>query len=192
MLQTALPVLLLAEDGSRSSMTDDNIRRLIQNQKSEHLRHAFAGNRGGMDDFNLLHPVLTKLPAPLLRKWMRLIDTMRATHEDCAPCYAKILAYSILFTQERAPELCERYRQIYTPFVAKYFVGSRHRDVMGEIQASIHGTEDKVDKLQPTNSRRSILELLALMKDDDEEYSPSSRVREDAPARKRNALGCRG
>ena len=157
-------------------MTDDNIQRLINNQKSEHSLHAFAGNRGGMDDFNLLYPVLTKLPAVALRKWMRMIDAMRATHEDCAPCYAKILAYSILFTQDRAPKLCQRYRELYTPFVAKHFIGRRYRDIMGEVQASLHGTDDKADEAQPPNSRAPIMELLGLMQDDDEE-DPGLRKR---------------
>ena len=150
-------------------MTDDNIQRLINNQKAEHSLHAFAGNRGGMDDFNLLYPVLTKLPAVALRKWMRMIDAMRATHEDCAPCYAKILAYSILFTQGRAPKLCQRYRELYTPFVARYFVRKPVRDIMAEVQASLHGTDPKSDEVIAANSRAPILELLSLMQDDDEE-----------------------
>ncbi len=150
-------------------MTDDNIQRLINNQKSEHSLHAFAGNRGGMNDFNLLYPVLTKLPTAALRKWMRMIDAMRATHADCAPCYAKILAYSILFTQDRSPKLCEGYQELYTPFVAKYFIGRRYRDIMGEVRASLHGTDDQADEPTPTESRAPILELLALMQDDDEE-----------------------
>ena len=158
-------------------MTDDNIQRLINNQKSEHSLHAFAGNRGGMHDFNLLYPVLTKLPNPTLRKWMRMIDTMRATHEDCAPCYAKILAYSILFTQDRAPKLCQRYRDFYTPFVAMHFVGRRYRDIMGEVQASLHGTDGKNAKVKKGNLRFPIIELLGLMKDDDEEDSGLRKLR---------------
>ena len=157
-------------------MTDDNIQRLINNQKSEHSLHAFAGNRGGMGDFNLLYPVLTKLPAVALRKWMRMIDAMRATHVDCVPCYAKILAYSILFTQNRAPELCERYRELYGQLVAKHYTGRRYRDIMGEVKASLHGTDDKADEVNPANSRAPIMELLGLMRNDDEE-DPGLRKR---------------
>ena len=157
-------------------MTDDNIQRLINNQKSEHTPHAFAGNRSGMGDFNLLYPVLTKVPAVALRKWMRMIDAMRATHGDCAPCYAKILAYSILFTQDHAPKLCERYQQLYTPFVARNFIGRRYRDIMGEVKGSLQGTGNQPVEIQSANSRAPIMELLGLMKDDDEE-DPGLRKR---------------
>ena len=150
-------------------MTDDNIQRLINNQKSEHTPHAFAGNRSGMGDFNLLYPVLTKVPTGDLRKWMRMIDAMRATHGDCAPCYAKILAYSILFTQDRAPKLCERYQELYAPFVAKNFIGRRCRDIMGEVQDSLRGIDGNDEELSARSSRVPVVELLGLMKDDDEE-----------------------
>ena|SRR6478735_4473435 len=130
-------------------MTEDNIRRLIQNQKSEHTGHAFAGNRGGMQDFNLLYPVLSQLPAVKLRKWMRMVDAMRATHNGCGSCTAKILAYSILFTEKRSPTLCKHYREIYTLFVTRYFVGKYRRDIMAEVLASLHGTDYKADEGTP-------------------------------------------
>ena len=73
------------------------------------------------------------------------------------------------FTQDRAPKLCQRYLDPYTPFVTRHFVGRRYRDIMGEVEASLHGTNDKDAKVNQGSLRFPILELLGLMKDDDEE-----------------------
>lgn len=152
-------------------MTEDNIRRLIQNQKSEHSPHAFAGNRSGMEDFNLLYPLLSQLPSAKLRKWMRLIDAMRATHSGCGPCTAKILAYSILFTENHSPTLCQHYCGLYTAFVARHFYGKHARDIMAEVLASLHGTdhEDEAEEDTSTNSLASNSEFLAHMEDEDDD-----------------------
>ena len=65
-----------------------------------------------MEAFDELYPVLRRLPGAVLNKWMQLIDDLRATHAHCLPCSSKILAYSVLFTQERLPEQCQEYMRL--------------------------------------------------------------------------------
>ena len=120
-------------------MSPDDIRRAINNQKSEHAPHAFKAGQVGMTDFVLLYPVLRKLPAGELSEWMRLIDKMRATHKGCEACYCKILAYSIFFTEDLLEERNEEYYSAYRLIAG---IPPRDRDYIKEVWDSIHGKTD--------------------------------------------------
>jgi hypothetical protein len=120
-------------------MTPDDIRRAITNQKSEHAPHAFKAGQVGMNEFDLLYPVLRRLPVRELSKWMRLIDEMRATHNGCGPCYSKILAYSIFFTEDLLPERNDEYYSIYKTVAG---IPPRGRDFIREVWDSINGNTD--------------------------------------------------
>lgn len=121
-------------------MNANDIRRRIENQKAEHVPHAFRAGGAAMEDFNALYPVLRKLPRADLRRWMGLIDRMRATHDECLPCTAKILAYSILFTRGRVPGLCARYTTLYKEVNRDHQPGDR--DFMAEVLDSLKGKPD--------------------------------------------------
>ena len=118
-------------------MNTSDIRRRIENQKAEHVPHAFRAGGAGMEDFNSLCPVLRRLARPGLRQWMGLIDQMRATHDGCLPCTSKILAYSVLFTRGRYPELCDRYTRLYQELNSNRQPGDR--DFMAEVLDSLAG-----------------------------------------------------
>lgn len=120
-------------------MTPDDIRRAINNQKSEHAPHAFKAGQVGMHEFDLLYPVLRGLPARELSKWMRLIDRMRATHDGCEPCFSKILAYSIFFTEDVIPELNDKYYSLYKSVAG---IPPVDRDYIREVWDSINGEPD--------------------------------------------------
>lgn len=134
-------------------MTADNIRRLINNQKEEYSPHAFRAGGAAMAAFDELHPVLRELPGPALARWMRLIDKMRATHDGCLPCSSKILAYSILFTQDLLPELCERYTRLYYEQIRRN-TPPAGRDYMAEVLNSLNqGPESPAAQLHKRNWR---------------------------------------
>ncbi len=104
---SALPLTM------NTDMSADNIRRLITNQREEHAHCSFASGRVGMSDFSKLYPVMQNLPPEQLAGWMPLIDSMRETHSKCHSCYSKVLAYCILFTLDRLPELNLKYTKCY-------------------------------------------------------------------------------
>jgi hypothetical protein len=147
-------------------MTDENIRRLINNQKDEHSPHAFRAGGAAMADFDELYPALRSLPRTTLARWMRLIDKMRATHDGCLPCSSKILAYSILFTQDLLPELCEKYTRLYYQQI-RHNTPPPGRDYMAEVINSLkQGPESPAAQLHRRNWRE-LAEQFALDKRSD-------------------------
>ena len=118
-------------------MTSNEIRRLINNQKAEHVSHAFRAGGAAMSDFNRLYPVLRTMPRAKCAFWLRLIDKMRVGHEACPACSAKILAYCVLYTQGRLPELCEKNKRLYCKLVRDP-KRPPVRDYMAEVIASLH------------------------------------------------------
>lgn len=122
----------------RPVITAADIGHHITNQREEYAHCSFAAGRVGMSDFSRLYPVLRCLPPRQLTKWMQLIDSMRATHDDCASCTLKVLAYSILFTRDRLPKLSLEYTRLYQARAKKcYRPPGPGRDYMGEVLASI-------------------------------------------------------
>ena len=140
-------------------MNDEDIRRLIENQKAEHVPHAFRAGGAGMADFNALYPVLRRLSRTELRRWMGLIDQMRATHEGCLPCTAKILAYSVLFTRDRYPERCERYTRLYQELNRSCEPGGR--DFMAEVIDSLAQKPDSPAALAHKRNWRLLADEMA-------------------------------
>ena len=112
-----------------------------------------------MSDFNQLYPVLRSLPGPELARWMRLVDKMRATHAFCLPCSSKILAYSVLFTQDCLPELCEKYTRLYYEQIRRT-TPPPGRDYMAEVLASLNqGPESPAAQHHKRNWRMLAVEF---------------------------------
>lgn len=89
-----------------------------------------------MLDFQLLYPVLRALQGKELRGWMGLIDAMRETHVDCQSCTGKILAYSILFTDEILPQENAGYVRYYLGNISRL---RTERDYMDEVLDGLNG-----------------------------------------------------
>ena len=119
----------------------DEIRRLILNQKEEHVPHAFRAGGAAMEDFRRLAPVFAAMDATELAGWLDLIEVMAESHRRCLPCRAKILAYLLVFSRDRLlPERHARYEREFRLLDAE---GRRMgRDYFGEVIASLHGTDD--------------------------------------------------
>jgi hypothetical protein len=115
-------------------MDADTIRRLITNQRAEHVPHAFRAGSAGMADFNALVPALRSLPSPKLARWLDLIDAIRATHRGCVPCTGKILAYSAIIADRGLPKRAARYRRLYHDLIQQAPVD---RDYFAEVRASL-------------------------------------------------------
>ena len=140
-------------------MKADDIRRLINNQKEEHVPHAFRAGGAAMHDFNRLYPVLRGLPGPQLARWMRLIEKMGKSHDRCLPCSSKILAYSVLFTHGLLPELCEKYTTRYYDQIRRT-PPPAGRDYMAEVLTSLNqGPESPAAQLHKRNWRMLAVNL---------------------------------
>jgi hypothetical protein len=97
-------------------MIDDDLRRLITNQKSEHSPHAFKSyGRSGVSDFIFLMPRLRSdsFPRIDLEKALDLIDNVRETHRDCKSCSLKIIVFCELFTYRKHETRYAHYRSEY-------------------------------------------------------------------------------
>ena len=125
------------------SVDRDWIRRLITNQREEHVPHAFRAGHSGMQDFNQLVPVLRQLPPGELESWLDLIDQVARSHRECLPCLAKITAYRLLITQgiETLAGRHEHYAYLYSQILSKQDEGDR-RDFMKEVLDSMHSGKD--------------------------------------------------
>ncbi len=119
------------------------IRRLITNQRDEHVPHAFRAGHSGMNDFNQLVPVLRQLFPSELESWLDLIDQVARSHRECLPCLAKITAYRLLITQgiESLTNRHEQYAHLYSQILSKQDEGDQ-RDFMKEILDSMHSGKD--------------------------------------------------
>lgn len=122
-------------------METGEIRRLIRNQSEGHSPHSFRTGGAGMADFARLAPVLRSLPTAELGRWMRFIEKMRAGHDYCPPCSTKILAFCVVFTRERLPELSGRYNRLYVERL-EAAGPSKRRDYFGEVVEAVDGRAD--------------------------------------------------
>lgn len=124
-------------------MDRDRVRRLITNQRHEHVPHAFRAGHSGMQDFNELVLLLKALPPAEMPRWLDLIDEVARSHGSCLPCLAKITAYRCLITQGIAALQThhDRYLQLYAQILARQHEGDR-RDFMREILDSMHSAQD--------------------------------------------------
>lgn len=122
---------------------NDQIRRLITNQRDEHTPHAFRAGHCGMLDFNRLVPILRSLPVNEILGWLDLIDEVAHSHRYCVNCLGKITAYRILITEGIEPlaSCHSNYRNQY----ARLLAGQRHdeqRNYIKEVLDSLyHGKE---------------------------------------------------
>jgi len=127
-----------------SDSVDRNwIRRLITNQRDEHVPHAFRAGHSGMQDFNQLVPVLRQMTAGELESWLDLIDQVALSHRECLPCLAKVTAYRLLITQgiESLTNRHEQYAYLYSKILSKQDEGDQ-RDFMKEVLDSMHSGKD--------------------------------------------------
>ena len=120
-------------------MDADTLRRLITNQRAEHVPHAFRAGAAGMADFARLIPVLRALPATELAGWLDRIDSLRATHRACLPCTAKILAYSLIAARGRLRDRAAHHQTLYDNLMRSAPAG---RDYLAEVRASLGGATD--------------------------------------------------
>ena len=132
---------IIAEYTKLATHDPDTIRRLITNQKEEHMPHAFRAGYGGMQDYNRIVPVLRSLPPEELSHWLDLMDEVYESHRLCQPCGCKVLSYQILISKDR---LTDR----YAAYLKRYQDGIRlspplgGRDFMAEVIDSLyHGKE---------------------------------------------------
>lgn len=125
------------------SVDRDWIRRLITNQREEHVPHAFRAGHSGMQDFNQLVPVLRQLPHGELESWLDLIDQVARSHRECLPCLAKVTAYRLLITQgiHALASRHEYYTDLYAQILSKQAEGDQ-RDFMREVLDSMHSGKD--------------------------------------------------
>lgn len=134
-----------AEDIKRN----DLIRRLITNQRDEHTPHAFRAGHAGMQDFNILVPILRSRPAKEIRSWLGLIDEVADSHQYCTYCFGKITAYRILMTRGIEPLAIEHtnYMEQYARLLAEQR-DDEERDFIKEVIDSMyHGKEHPHRKL---------------------------------------------
>jgi hypothetical protein len=119
----------------------DTIRRLITNQKEEHMPHAFRAGYGGMQDYNKLVPVLRSLPPEELSHWLDLMDEVYESHRLCQPCGCKVLAYQTLISKDLLPERHAAYLKSYQDHIwlSPPVMG---RDFMAEVIDSLHHGKD--------------------------------------------------
>jgi hypothetical protein len=115
----------------------DTIRRLITNQREEHMPHAFRAGYGGMQDYSRLVPVLRKMPPEELFQWLDLMDEVYESHRLCQPCGCKVLAYQILISEGRLPERHLDYLEQYRNIITRY-PPAEGRDFMGEVIESLY------------------------------------------------------
>ena len=126
-----------ANDLALAAHDPNTIRRLITNQREEHMAHAFRAGYGGMQDYNRLVPLLRKLPLEELPQWLDLMDEVYESHRLCQPCGCKVLAYQILISEGRLPERHLDYLEQYRNIITRYPpVGGR--DFMGEVIQSLY------------------------------------------------------
>lgn len=119
----------------------DAIRRLITNQKEEHMAHAFRAGYSGMQDYNRLVPVLRKLPPEELSQWLDLMDEVYESHRLCQPCGCKVLAYQILISKDRLTDRHEKYLSRYQAAI-RSSLPHGGRDFMAEVIESLgHGKD---------------------------------------------------
>ena len=125
------------------SVDRDWIRRLITNQRDEHVPHAFRSGHSGMQDFNQLVPVLRKQPLSELESWLNLIDQMAHSHRECLPCLAKVTAYRLLITQgiDVLASRHEHYADLYAAILSKQAEGDQ-RDFMREVLDSMNSGKE--------------------------------------------------
>jgi hypothetical protein len=125
------------------SVDRDWIRRLITNQREEHVPHAFRAGHSGMQDFNQLVPVLRQLPHGELESWLDLIDQVARSHRECLPCLAKVTAYRLLITQgiHALASRHEHYTDLYAQILSKQ-AEEDQRDFMKEVLDSMHWGKD--------------------------------------------------
>jgi hypothetical protein len=125
------------------SVDRDWIRRLITNQRDEHVPHAFRAGHSGMQDFNQLVPILRQLTPGELESWMDLIDQMARSHRECLPCLAKVTAYRLLITQgiDELASRHEHYADLYAAILSKQDEDDQ-RDFMREVLDSMHLGKD--------------------------------------------------
>lgn len=130
-----------SEDTKLATRNPETIRRLITNQKHEHMPHAFRAGYGGMQDFNRLVPVLRSMEPRETGRWLDVIDEVYDTHRHCQPCGCKVLAYQILISEGLLPERHKSYLEQYREVIARHPpVGGR--DFMSEVIESLyHGKE---------------------------------------------------
>jgi hypothetical protein len=125
------------EDTKLTANDPDTIRRLITNQKEEHMAHAFRAGYSGMKDYNKLVPVLRKLPPEELSRWLDLMDEVYESHRLCQPCGCKVLAYQILISKDRLTDRHEKYLSWYQAGIRS---SPPHggRDFMSEVIKSLY------------------------------------------------------
>lgn len=119
----------------------ETIRRLITNQKEEHMPHAFRAGYGGMQDYNKLVPVLRSLPAEELSHWLDLMDEVYESHRQCQPCGCKVLAYLTLISKDLLPERHAGYLSQYQDHI-RQCPPAGGRDFMAEVIESLYQGKD--------------------------------------------------
>lgn len=119
----------------------DTIRRLITNQKEEHMPHAFRAGYVGMQDYNKLVPVLRGLPLEELSHWLDLMDEVYESHRLCQPCGCKVLSYLILISKDLLPERHAAYFSRYENHI-RCWPPAGQRDFMTEVIDSLYHGKD--------------------------------------------------
>jgi hypothetical protein len=129
------------EDTELAAHDPETIRRLITNQKHEHMPHAFRAGYGGMRDFNRLVPVLRSMEPSDIGRWLDVIEEVYDTHRQCQPCGCKVLAYQILISEGLLPERHKGYLEQYSEIISRH-PPAVDRDFMSEVIESLyHGKE---------------------------------------------------
>jgi hypothetical protein len=130
-----------AEDSKLNAHNPDTTRRLITNQKHEHMPHAFRAGYGGMQDFNRLVPVFRSMEPSETGRWLDVIDEVYDTHRHCQPCGCKVLAYQILISEGLLPDRHKGYLEQYREIISRH-PPAGGRDFMSEVIDSLyHGKE---------------------------------------------------
>ena len=141
MLKSVMKPDNASENAKLAAHDPDTIRRLITNQKEEHMPHAFRAGYGGMQDYNKLVPVLRNLPPEELSHWLDLMDEVYESHRLCQPCGCKVLAYQILISKDRLIDRHEKYLSRYQSGI-KSSPPIGGRDFMAEVIESLYHGKD--------------------------------------------------
>ena len=129
------------EDTKLATCDPETIRRLITNQKHEHMPHAFRAGYGGMQDYNRLVPVLRTIEPSEIGRWLDVIDEVYDTHRHCQPCACKVLAYQILISEDLLPDRHKGYLEQYREIISRHSPAGGRAFMNEVIESLYHGKE---------------------------------------------------
>lgn len=126
------------------------IERIIGNARFDHNVCLMARNRYGMSEFGRLFYLLADLEDSQLKRYLDLVDEVRAGHLPCLRCSLKFVAFCRFFCGIRLPRRLLCYEREFEALLRRFGPG---RDFMSEVWEAIDGAKPAVVALPPPLSR---------------------------------------